>query len=191
MKKLIILGLIVLAVSCSNDDKKTADNKPQQTSGKNSNGEVFNAAFAALMNDYYHLKDNFITESDTIINVYAKKLMADADSLPLASLQSDTLVISTAKTTVASISAELQGLLGEKDIEAKRKSFALVSEEMYDLIRTVQYDKAVVYHAHCPMAFNGNGANWLTNTADIKNPYIPIKMLSCGTITDSLNFAKK
>ncbi|MBA4198183.1 MAG: hypothetical protein C0459_11585 [Chitinophaga sp.] len=191
MKKIVIVGLIVLAASCSGDDKKTEENKRPQALNKSTNGEAFNTAFDVLMGDYYHLKDNFITESDTIINVYAKKLMTDADSLPIATLKADSVIVSTAKATAQSISAELKGLLGEKDIEAKRKSFALLSEEMYDLIRTVQYDKAIIYHAHCPMAFNGNGANWLSNTADIKNPYIPKKMLSCGEITDSLNFAKK
>ena len=191
MRKIVIVGLIVLAASCSGDDKKTEENKRPQALNKSTNGEAFNTAFDVLMGDYYHLKDNFITESDTIINVYAKKLMTDADSLPIATLKADSVIVSTAKATAQSISAELKGLLGEKDIEAKRKSFALLSEEMYDLIRTVQYDKAIIYHAHCPMAFNGNGANWLSNTADIKNPYIPKKMLSCGEITDSLNFAKK
>ncbi|MBS1639128.1 MAG: DUF3347 domain-containing protein [Bacteroidetes bacterium] len=191
MKNFLLIILLAFIASCGSSDKKSEENKPQPALSKSNNTDVFNIAFEELMNNYYHLKDNFITESDTIINVYARKLIVNIDSLPLTTLKADTNVIATAKATAQSISAELNGLLAEKNIEAKRKSFATLSEEMYDLIRTVQYDKATVYHAHCPMAFNGVGANWLSNSADIKNPYIPKQMLSCGEVTDSINFAKK
>ncbi|MBS1591466.1 MAG: DUF3347 domain-containing protein [Bacteroidetes bacterium] len=191
MKNFLLIILVVFIASCSSSDKKPEENKPQPALNKSNNSNAFNIAFDELMNNYYHLKDNFITESDTIINVYARKLIVNIDSLPLTTLKADTNVIATAKATAQSILAELNGLLAEKNIEAKRKSFATLSEEMYDLIRTVQYDKATVYHAHCPMAFNGVGANWLSNSADIKNPYIPKQMLSCGEVTDSINFAKK
>ena len=191
MKNFLLIILLAFIASCGSSDKKSEENKPQPALSKSNNTDVFNIAFEELMNNYYHLKDNFITESDTIINVYARKLIVNIDSLPLTTLKADTNVIATAKATAQSILAELNGLLAEKNIEAKRKSFATLSEEMYDLIRTVQYDKATVYHAHCPMAFNGVGANWLSNSADIKNPYIPKQMLSCGEVTDSINFAKK
>ena len=191
MKNFLLIILLAFIASCGSSDKKSEENKPQPALSKSNNTDVFNIAFEELMNNYYHLKDNFITESDSIINVYARKLIVNIDSLPLTTLKADTNVIATAKATAQSILAELNGLLAEKNIEAKRKSFATLSEEMYDLIRTVQYDKATVYHAHCPMAFNGVGANWLSNSADIKNPYIPKQMLSCGEVTDSINFAKK
>ncbi|MBS1627248.1 MAG: DUF3347 domain-containing protein [Bacteroidetes bacterium] len=190
-KKLIIILVVFIASCSSSSDKKTEENKPQLALNKSNNTDIFNTAFAELMSNYYHLKDNFITESDTIINVYTKKLIINIDSLPINTLKADTNIVATAKATAQSISAELNGLLAEKNIEAKRKSFATLSEEMYDLIRTVQYDKATIYHAHCPMAFNGVGANWLSNSLDIKNPYIPKQMLTCGEITDSINFAKK
>ncbi|MFM9735850.1 hypothetical protein, partial [Streptomyces niveiscabiei] len=80
------------------------------------------------------------------------------------------------------IAAELKGLLGEKDREEKRKAFQMASEQLYDFIRTVQYDREVVYHEYCPMAFNDQGATWLSNSSDIKNPYLPKKMLHCGEV---------
>ena len=62
--------------------------------------------------------------------------------------------------------------------------------QLFDLIRTVQYDKEVVYLQHCPMAFNEQGAEWLSNSTDIRNPYIPKKMLTCGEVKDSASFKK-
>jgi hypothetical protein len=85
MKK--IAALVVLAASRSSNDKKTEENKTQLSLHASTNDNIFNATLGVLMGEYYHFKDNFITESDTIINVYAKQLMTDADSPPLAALK--------------------------------------------------------------------------------------------------------
>jgi len=62
---------------------------------------------------------------------------------------------------------------------------------LYDLIKSVRFDKQIIYLEHCPMAFNQTGANWLSNTPDIKNPYIPKKMIDCGEVLDTLDFTKQ
>ncbi|GAC1439593.1 MAG: hypothetical protein NVSMB63_05040 [Sediminibacterium sp.] len=105
--------------------------------------------------------------------------------------QADTKIVATAKMYIVSISDELKGLMGEKELEAKRRSFQMVGQQLYDLIRTVQYDRAIVYHEFCPMAFNEQGADWLSNSSDIRNPYLPKKMLTCGEVKDSIDFRRK
>jgi Fe-S oxidoreductase len=117
--------------------------------------------------------------------------MTDADSLKLGELKADSAIVLTARSGAESMSDELKGLLGEKVIEEKRKSFYTLSEQLYDLIRTVQYDKGVVYHENCPAAFNNAGATWLSNVRDSKNPYLPVTKPDCGEVTDSLNFGAK
>jgi len=192
MKKLLVYASVLLIVSCSNADKKAkVTDEVQGPLNRTTNNEAFNQSFNKLLGDYYLLKDNFIAESDTMITHYAKQLMTDADSLKCDELKADSAIILTAKSSAESISGELKGLLGEKDIENKRKSFYTLSEQLYDLIRTVQYTKEVVYHYHCPMAFDQAGANWLSNSVEIKNPYIPKKMISCGEMMDSLSFTTK
>ena len=90
-----------------------------------------------------------------------------------------------------SISAEAAALQGEKDIEGKRKSFQVISDNLYDLVRTVRFDKKIIYHQFCPMAFNDQGAYWLSPNKDIKNPYFGKKMLTCGEVKDSVDFRGK
>jgi hypothetical protein len=82
-------------------------------------------------------------------------------------------------------------LLGVKLLDEKRRSFQMISDQLYDLVRTVRYDRQVVYHTFCPMAFNDEGAYWLSNSSDIKNPYFGPKMLTCGEVKDSLDFRVK
>ena len=126
--------------------------------------------------------------NDTLATGYAERLVNQADSLQLNGIKAENEIVETAKRYVANISAESKGLIGEKGIEAKRKSFQMISDNMYDLVRTVRYDREIVYHQYCPMAFNDAGAYWLSKTEDIKNPYFGKKMLSCGEVKDSIDF---
>ncbi len=44
-----------------------------------------------------------------------------------------------------------------------------------------------VYRAHCPMAFDGKGADWLQPDTPIRNPYYGSAMLACGELTGRLD----
>jgi len=193
MKRFVIYGLILVLAACKSSDDKAKEQQaqPQGPLGRSANSEAFNRSFEKLMTDYYSLKDNFIAEKDSGIAQSARSLMVSVDSLQLKELKADTTIIATALTYTLGISSEIKGLLGEKNIDGKRKSFQMVSDQLYDLIRTVQYDRAVIYHNYCPMAFNDQGANWLSNTSQIRNPYIPKKMITCGEVKDSIDFRPK
>jgi hypothetical protein len=41
------------------------------------------------------------------------------------------------------------------------------------------------------MAFNNDGASWLSNSSIINNPYLPKIMLNCGEVRDSIDFRRK
>jgi hypothetical protein len=121
------------------------------------------------------------------------------DSLPFTELKADSSIVETAKMFSTSVSGDAKGVLGESKIEEKRKSFFTLSENLYNLVRTVQYNGEVVYHQHCPMAFNDTEeAYWLSNSNEIVNPYLGQShpkyksgMLHCGDIADSLDFRNK
>jgi Cu(I)/Ag(I) efflux system membrane fusion protein len=40
------------------------------------------------------------------------------------------------------------------------------------------------------MAFNKQGAYWMSNEREIKNPYFGNEMLNCGSVEDSLDYSK-
>jgi hypothetical protein len=192
MKKYILYTMLGLVFACgSNEEEAKVEEQPQGPLAQSANPEVFNQSFGKLLNNYYALKDNFIAEKITDIDASAKTLQASVDSLRLDALRADTSIIATARIFTQGIAAELIGLVGETDIEAKRKSFQMVGDQLYDLVRTVQYDRAVIYHQYCPMAFNDQGANWLSSSPEIRNPYLPKKMLHCGEVKDSIDFRPK
>ncbi len=186
MKKLIGFVVVAALAACGGNDKPAVADEKQTPLAQSKNSAAFNMQFDKLMADYFQLKDNFIAEKDSAITTYAKALMMDADSLNLQELKADSNVVITAKAFAQSISADLKGLIGEKTMENKRKSFQIVSDQLFDLARTIQYDNGKVYQQNCPMAFGDVGANWLSKSSDIQNPYLPKKMLTCGEVKDSI-----
>ena len=70
------------------------------------------------------------------------------------------------------------------DIKRQREAFHLLSESLITAVKRFGTggDHFVVQF-HCPMAFDGKGADWLQDQEDIQNPYFGAKMLKCGEQT--------
>jgi Cu(I)/Ag(I) efflux system membrane fusion protein len=191
MMRLIVLLVVAILTGCGIEDKKVEDQKAAEPLSQSTNSRAFNQSFAQVMDSYYHLKDALVLSNDTLAKTSANRLISLSDSVNLNELKADSSIVTMAKGYLENISAEAKGLVGEKDIEGKRKSFQMISDNMYDLVRTVRYDRETIYHQFCPMAFNDAGAYWLSRTSDIKNPYFGKKMLTCGEVKDSLDFRGK
>lgn len=192
MKSFLLIATIVVLAACGSSDEKAKEpEQPQAPLAQGANTDAFNMAFEKLMNSYYDLTGHFIAEHKTGIMSSAQQLLQATDSLDMASLKGDTTVIATARTYKEGISAEIKGLIGEAELEGQRKSLQMISDQLYDLIRIVRYNRAIVYHDFCPMAFNNQGAYWLSNNAQIRNPYLPKTMPGCGEMKDSIDFRAK
>ncbi|MEI6263647.1 MAG: DUF3347 domain-containing protein [Sphingobacteriia bacterium] len=192
MKNLALPIFLLFLYACNSADQKAPlAFESTVLTGKAVQSEAFNQSFKKVLFAYYNLKDQFIAENDAAIQLSSSQLLMEIDSLPTKELKGDTAVVSTAQSYIDGIAAEIKGLLGEKDIEARRKSLQMISEQLYDLIRTVQYDQDKIYLAYCPMAFNNDGASWLSNSSVILNPYLPKTMLNCGEVRDTIDFSKK
>jgi Cu(I)/Ag(I) efflux system membrane fusion protein len=72
------------------------------------------------------------------------------------------------------------------DVEEQRKQFDFLSEALIKAVKVFGIPKDTFYVQHCPMAFDNEGADWLSETVEIKNPYFGDKMLKCGTVKDTI-----
>jgi Cu(I)/Ag(I) efflux system membrane fusion protein len=76
-----------------------------------------------------------------------------------------------------------QGSALEKtsDINRQREAFYLVSETLTSVVKQFGTSgKQAVLQFHCPMAFDGRGADWLQNGSEVQNPYFGQAMPQCG-----------
>jgi len=73
------------------------------------------------------------------------------------------------------------------DIEAQRTSYASLNDALITLLKASGLNNGELYIAHCPMALNDQGASWVSNSKEIKNPYFGEEMLTCGSIKETVN----
>lgn len=66
-------------------------------------------------------------------------------------------------------------------IAHQREHFIGMSEDVEDLVKTFGAGRTL-YIDHCPMANDNKGANWISETKEIRNPYMGQKMPECGTV---------
>ena len=204
MKKFILLILAFIVVGFF--AYKLLSDKPMNKVEKKGdalkigkNPSKFNDAFSELLTEYYALKDALVDWDTVKADQAAYALAAKADSLPVRTLKADSTIIITAQSLDASVSSEAKAFTGETGIEARRRSFNMLTDQLYTLANAVRYDGQIIYHIKCPMAFKETEEGyWLSNTPHVVNPYLgnkhPVyksKMLGCGEVTDSLDFAKK
>ncbi len=71
------------------------------------------------------------------------------------------------------------------EIEEARFAFRTLSDELIKAIHLFGIE-SVVYHQYCPMAFDDEGAYWLSSEEQIQNPYLPETMLMCGEVIERL-----
>ncbi|MBC9928748.1 DUF3347 domain-containing protein [Chitinophaga qingshengii] len=150
--------------------------------------QVYYDSLQVVMQAYYQLSDALVKADSAAANTAAASLKGHMDSLPVNTLQMDSSHLSIITGTTGSISAELAGFEGEKDLEGKRSSFQMVSDMLFDLVKNTGLKGKTVYHQYCPMAFDDKGAYWLSDKPEILNPYFGNKMLHCGETKDTLSY---
>ncbi|MFN4315330.1 MAG: DUF3347 domain-containing protein [Chitinophagaceae bacterium] len=75
--------------------------------------------------------------------------------------------------------------IGKSKLDHQREHFAMMSEDVYALAKAFGSGRTL-YHDHCPMYDNNKGAKWLSETVEIKNPYMGSKMPKCGTVEEKI-----
>ena len=76
-------------------------------------------------------------------------------------------------------------------LKSMRKKLPPVSKHLISLVRKHGINQlGNLYVVHCPMADEGNGADWLSPIPKVQNPYFGSGMYSCGDVTDTLSLKK-
>jgi hypothetical protein len=81
---------------------------------------------------------------------------------------------------------QLQQLENANDVGQQRDHFARLSKHTTELVSAFGVGKGELYAQYCPMAFDNKGGYWLSDSKEIRNPYYPEQMLTCGRVAREL-----
>ncbi|HRP32585.1 MAG TPA: DUF3347 domain-containing protein [Agriterribacter sp.] len=84
------------------------------------------------------------------------------------------------------IIASAEKIMIARDIETQRRLYSGMSKAMATLIKKEGMSGGELYIAFCPMALNDQGATWVSENKEIRNPYFGEKMLACGEVKETI-----
>ncbi len=76
----------------------------------------------------------------------------------------------------------LDKMTGSKDTKDQKAAYDSFNQSLFKSIKAFGITEGSVFYQYCPMALDSQGAYWLSNTKEIRNPYFGGNMLSCGEV---------
>lgn len=86
----------------------------------------------------------------------------------------------------ASIASAAAKITSAPDLEAQRREYSALSNDFIALVKKSGLNSGELYVDYCPMALNDEGAYWLSNKKEIRNPYFGDEMLTCGSVKETI-----
>ena len=133
---------------------------------------------APALTAYYSVKDALVATDAAKAKTSATALVSALSKVNAAKLSAtDKKALVTAKTKATAISKSA-------DVDVQREQFEELSLSMIALAKATKPAKTFVQF--CPMAANGQGASWLSDKKEVRNPYYGDKMLKCGSVKEEI-----
>lgn len=198
---LFVTSAVLFLTSCSGDKKQdAAGNKEDhgvqensgaaETDGLQANAPQFevDATFRKQLEGVFI---NYVRLKDALVSSDAKKTGEKAAETSQALADVDMTLLSGAAHNDwmnyrNAMAQSLNAIKSETDIEGQRKAFSTLSDNLYRSIKAFGLAGSTAYYEFCPMAFNDEGAYWLSDASQIRNPYFGDKMLGCGEVKEKL-----
>jgi hypothetical protein len=167
MKKTIMIALVALVSygAYGQHDHAAHADKTEQPQAKFKDDKLGTA-----YTHYIHLKDALVASDAG----EAKKAASE--------LQKALASVSNGKKAMD----EASKVSSATELEDQRKAFSVLSNEMATLVKNGKLSSGSLYVEYCPMANNNEGAFWLSNEKQIKNPYFGDAMLRCGSVKETV-----
>lgn len=198
--KNIILGIAIAVSSLPVSNSNSNISARSQNSSKNiqmeyliNNPSETTSSFVVALNTisikeiisaYLQMKNALTEDNSTGAATAGKKLTA-----AFKNFNKSTLTAAQKKTyeDVEADASENAGHISANggNIAHQREHFELLSKDIYDLVKAFGGEQ-ILYKVFDTMYNNGKGAFWLSETKEIKNPYMGKTMLTSGSIQEEI-----
>ncbi|MGV3685084.1 MAG: DUF3347 domain-containing protein [Daejeonella sp.] len=187
--KTIILSLTlasILFVACNNDgSNKQLSDSTATTGTTEKEASPANTPVSNILVSYLELKNALTKDNDTDAASAATELANSLKGFDQSTLNAEQTEVYTDIEADALEHAE-HIASNKGNIVHQREHFETLSAEMYELVKVTGAGQKL-YYTNCPMYNDNKGANWLSETKEISNPYLGQAMLTCGSVKEELN----
>ncbi|OJJ19209.1 hypothetical protein BKI52_20570 [marine bacterium AO1-C] len=139
-----------------------------------------------LVKAYLSLKEAFVKTDATKASTQAKLVSGSLEKVNMTLLKNEAHM--AWMKHLAQIKSATQAISKAKDVEKQRTQFEQLSNALITAVKSFGVSEITLYKQYCPMAFDNEGAFWLSDKEEIRNPYFGDKMLKCGSVKETIKF---
>lgn len=173
MKKIFVITLIFLSTFANAQLTSKEEVLPEQVAKRETEKKE-------ITKNYLALKNSFLTSDSLAVVKNAEALKNSLKNFKFKKLSLEKM--NEATTSRREIIELASQLTATKNINKQRKIFETLSVKYWDQASKFKAADATLYLQICPMT----GAVWTSDSKEIKNPYYPKNMLTCGEVKASL-----
>lgn len=192
MKKTMI-GIAIFAsflIACNNNNDKSGETQTKTTDTAQANipaksGDIKDAApLKEIINTYLQIKNGLANDNGKDAASGGK---AFVDAIGKVDKSKFTADQNKTYTDIADDAKEMaEHIAGNADrLAHQREHFDMLSKDMYDMVKAFGAGQPL-YKDFCPMYNENKGAIWLSETKEVKNPYLGRSMPACGSVKEEL-----
>ncbi|WP_163410264.1 DUF3347 domain-containing protein [Flavobacterium ajazii] len=173
MKRILVIAFIFLSALGQAQLKSKEEVTPDQV-------EKREAQKKEITKNYLALKNSLIISDSLAVVKNAEALKSSLKNFKFKKLTLEKMNEATTKRRdIIDLATQVTAT---KNINKQRKIVQELSVKFWDLAPKFKAEDATLYLQVCPMT----GAVWTSDSKEIKNPYYPKNMLTCGEVKASL-----
>ena len=146
--------------------------------------DAFRAQLTDVFSDYLSVRDALIDSDEAAARSHLQTLQATLDDVDMALLDSEPH--DAWMEDLTALESHLSHVEHAENLDGIRAEFNTISLVLAYSIQRFGID-GVAYRQYCPMAFDNEGAYWISDEEEILNPYLPENMLGCGEVIERLD----
>ena len=187
------VSLSLSLIACGNSNKLNQEESENQHDHSAMTHEADNSMSAdsgmesktitTLIDNYLSIK-NALVKDDSKSAASAGQTLADVASTFDASSfeESDQTEIKE----ILEVIKEHGEHIAKSELAHQREHFEGMAKDFMDLLAIAGTDRTL-YQQYCPMYNKGKGGSWLSASEEIKNPLFGSKMLTCGSVKETIS----
>lgn len=186
--RISMIGVLAVFTACTQHASGGAEDATEIVMDRDVPQEL-NKQMEQLTSSYFELKDLLVADDSAAAADKATELLAKVNEV-----NSDLVPAVDAKRWLNRKKELIKSGLGVQQaptLEDQRKHFEALGNTLYLVLTEIGAGSTKVYRQYCPMAFENTGAYWLSDKAEIRNPYFGDMMLECGLVKEVISFKPK
>ena len=192
----LTVGLSLSLIACGNANKQNQEGSAIPHDHSAMTHEADNSMSAgsdmAMMESktMTTLIDNYLAIKNALVQDDSKAAANAGQELADATSRIDVTTFETSKQSeikeILEVVKEHGAHIAKSELAHQREHFEGMAKDFMDLLAIAGTDRTL-YQQYCPMYNKGKGGSWLSASEEIKNPLFGSKMLTCGSVKETIS----